>query len=483
MRLTRTAFALLALTLALATASAWAGDALTLESAGGREAVVKLGSQQVRLTVTKIWTRMPDGRTVVAEGERIAPVQVAASGPDEVEMVLAAPSNVARSGVIARVELDVSAAADWQDADGTRTLVRRGPNWLSTAKMLLPVGAFPAQWAWPTASGSTGVTGKASSAMGVHEIFTGCSSEILTTQPARVSMLDTCVVGRISRDGRSTLALSADFGLFVRYEGAGKLVVYPANRWLPADRPADLRVRLALLRDGGAGLQPAAALSAFEDRVSPPLRVVFLGDSVGATAGGYAQILAARLNEVHRSSVHCMNVSIGGSTTTSALARYRDDVLDYRPNLVVIQLCYNDVGRLKPELVVANLKKMIAPITTQPAGRVVLFTPLRWDKKDVDAGAGKVNGMTRDELDTKIYIPALEGLARELEADPATKGRVALVNIWQAMSSIRETKGEDYGLMKDGASHPGIEGHTLIANAAWPVLRKAAEDVLKGTEK
>ena len=82
---------------------------------------------------------------------------------------------------------------------------------------------------------------------------------------------------------------------------------------------------------------------------STPLRVFFAGDSVGAAKGSYTSILAGRLSKAFGSKVRSMNTSRGGDTTAGALKEYQANILDYNPQIVVFQLCYNDVGKIKPK--------------------------------------------------------------------------------------------------------------------------------------
>ena len=167
---------------------------------------------------------------------------------------------------------------------------------------------------------------------------------------------------------------------------------------------------------------------------------------------------------------------------SSQLTNYRftGQWMDYGPNLAVFQLCYNDVLRIKPEDVAANLKKMIDAVLAAPGGRAVVLTPLSYDKKRVDETLAK--GTDINKVHSEQYIPALKKLVADYEADPKTKGRVAFVNIWEAMAKVRAEKGADYVLLPDG-SHPNAEGHKLLADTVWPELKRLAEAVLKDVEE
>jgi len=130
--------------------------------------------------------------------------------------------------------------------------------------------------------------------------------------------------------------------------------------------------------------------------------------------------------------------------------------------------------------VAANLKKMIDPILAIHGGRAVVCTPLSYDKKRVDDTMKA--GTDINKVHTEQYIPALQKLVADYEADPKTKGKVAFVNIWEAMAKVRAEKGADYVLLPDG-SHPNAEGHKIIADAAWPDLKRLAKTTLKELEE
>ncbi|HRU05193.1 MAG TPA: GDSL-type esterase/lipase family protein, partial [Candidatus Brocadiia bacterium] len=123
------------------------------------------------------------------------------------------------------------------------------------------------------------------------------------------------------------------------------------------------------------------------------MKIVTFGDSTTAPRGKlktYSDCLREDLS-AKGVAVEVVNAGIGGNTTRMALARFQTDVLDRKPDLVVIQFGINDscvdVWRKPPatgprvprDEYVKNLEKMAA--TLQERGcRVILMTPnlLRW---------------------------------------------------------------------------------------------------------
>src|SRR4051812_33621790 len=116
-----------------------------------------------------------------------------------------------------------------------------------------------------------------------------------------------------------------------------------------------------------------APLAGGEDSKPHP-RIVCFGDSI--TRAGYPQRLAKRLG----GGIDVVNAGVNGNTTTMALRRIQRDVLDARPDLVVIFFGTNDCRLAEPKVHVpleqyrANLQRMIDEISGK-GGRVVLCTP------------------------------------------------------------------------------------------------------------
>jgi lysophospholipase L1-like esterase len=219
------------------------------------------------------------------------------------------------------------------------------------------------------------------------------------------------------------------------------------------------------------------------------LRVAFCGDSVGAQNGSYANQAVVRLFQEFSGKVRALNTSHGGATTQEFKEVWQPRVMDYNPNLVVFQLSYNDAfnggNRLTPDDVVANYRVMIDSILAKPGGRVVILSPLSFDKKRVDGALANGDGRYPKGTDLNLvagkYIAAIEKMVADYQANAKNKDRVAFVNIFEAMAKVRAEKGADYCLLAD-ASHPGKEGQAILFDALWPELKRMAEATLKDAE-
>lgn len=475
----------LAVFLSLAGLSA-SGGASKLTSSGPREAAVELPGGAATLKLVKAWGRTCEpkgqgGTAWQAEGDKL-PVVAAKADDDWVEVSIPVKLDKDDRIRIHRVDLDLSAAAGWQDADGARTFLRRGSQWQSVSELLSKQQALPGRWAWLTGPGLTRIVEKLvyKNEMHRHDEGTGFGNEYFKevgVARGKDTLLDTMDVSAIARtDGAGrVLALVAERALAVGWEG-GSLSICPVLRDGRAGQEKSIRVRLYC---GQGQVQPLAdKWVARMDRV--PLRAAFCGDSVGAERGGYADQCATRLIQEFGDKVRTVNSSRGGATTEEFKNVWQPRVMDFNPNLAVFQLCYNDVLKIKPEVVAANLRTIIDTLLANPGGRAVVCTPLSYDKKRVDETLAK--GTDLNKAHTEEYIPALKKLVADYEADPMTRGRVVFVDIWHAMAKVRAEKGADYVLLPDG-SHPNAEGHKLLADTIWPDLRRLAETALKEWEQ
>jgi lysophospholipase L1-like esterase len=447
------------------------GGQLKLRETGKQGVVVELPGGTARLTLVKAWGRLPrSSRGWILEGEKL-PALCAKSGKDWVELTLSSKVLKDTHIEIYRFVLDLSGIKSWNDAEGKRTWLRRG-KWQSAAA--LRSGGNAAQQAWPAVPGCSGAWRKKASAYGLTRVtaWTGFTKERFAGMGKSLLTIDRSAIAR-SGPGGSVLGLVSNRAVCVSQSGAGKLSISAVARHLKTGAARQIRVRVYL----GKGKPDALAARWAAEMDTTPLRVIFVGDSVGAARGSYTGLLANRLRGEYGTEVRNLNASHGGDTSASALREYQQNVLDYNPEIVVIQLCYNDVGRIKPAQVAANLKKMIDPILARKGGRVLVLTPLSYDKKRVDARLKK-DGTDMNKVHTEQYIPALTKLVAGYEANPKTKAKVGFANIWIAMAEARKKKGAEHRLLLDG-SHPNAEGYKIIADCAWPVLKPLVDSALE----
>ena len=480
----RTAPALAFAALLAITASAAAGE-IKLTSSGPREAAVGLPGGAARLALVKAWGRTSGAnRTWTLEGDKL-PAMTVKAGDGWVEATIVVKPEKDENIRIFQLDLDLSAAAGWDDSDGKRTFLRSGPKWSSAAELLAGQASWPERWSWPVGAGRLAGCDKSAGDPARDDYWTGFGTEQYKGQAGSGATVDVPAVLRQGPDGQ-VLGLTCDYGLAVGFEGKGRLRICPLARAIKAGRERVLTVRLWLAagRPDELGAKWAEAMDRW------PLRVAFCGDSVGAANGSYANQAVTRLFEEFGGRVRAINTSRGGATTREFVDVWQSRVMDYDPNLVVFQLSYNDAfngsNRLTPEDVVANYRKMIDSVLARPGGRAVVLSPLSFDKKRLDAalangeGARYPKGTDLNEVAGR-YIAAIEKMVAGYAAGEKTAGRVVFVNVFAAMVKVRAGKGADYALLVDG-SHPGSEGHAVLFESLWPELKRQAEATLKEVE-
>ena len=141
----------------------------------------------------------------------------------------------------------------------------------------------------------------------------------------------------------------------------------------------DLRTRI---RSGDIDSPPDPA------RTARPATVVALGNSTTARRSGIKQVCEQRLAAA-LPGMRIINAGVGGDTTEGARARFEEDVLGHRPDIVVIQLGANDAAidvwrgqttpRVPAERYEENLRYFVRELRERRA-HVVLMTAgmFRW---------------------------------------------------------------------------------------------------------
>lgn len=164
--------------------------------------------------------------------------------------------------------------------------------------------------------------------------------------------------------------------------------------------------------------------------------IIALGDSltvgVGASAPefGFIPILAKRLN------VHIENKGVSGNTSLDGIQRLERDVLNNKPDIVILLLGGNDYLRQVPQQdTFSNLRSIITTIQSQ--GAVVLLLGVR-------------GGLLGDHFEENF-----EALAKET-------GSVYVPNVLEGIVGVQS-------LMSDEI-HPNNAGYLKIADKVAPSL-------------
>lgn len=222
-------------------------------------------------------------------------------------------------------------------------------------------------------------------------------------------------------------------------------------------------------------LSPFLAFGLLNAAESAQPVIVAFGDSTTAPRGPlrvYADILR---DELPQRSVQAkvINAGVGGNHTVAARKRFHRDVLDRRPDLVIIQFGINDAAvdvwkkppATKPRVALktykTNLRFFIKSIR-DAGGHPILMTPnpLRWTAK-----LKKLYGKPPyDPDDANGFNLLLQDYAAAVRAI-AGEEQVALIDIDRAM------KAKIDGLLLDGM-HPNATGHRLVADQLTPVIIK-----------
>ncbi len=213
--------------------------------------------------------------------------------------------------------------------------------------------------------------------------------------------------------------------------------------------------------------------------------IIMFGDSTTAPRGSvqvYATLVGKALQSIGSSlSVH--NAGIPSNTTVQARKRLQEDVLRFKPRVVVMQFGINDsavdvwkkppvtVPRVSLNAYIDNYRAMITESQKQGAKVIVMTTnPLRWTSKlrelygkppyNVDAEDGF------ESLNLLSYNEAVRKLAAEL--------KVTLVDVHAAYPAFAAKNKTTIDAMLTDGMHPGELGHQLVAELLVPAIRDAA---------
>lgn len=233
------------------------------------------------------------------------------------------------------------------------------------------------------------------------------------------------------------------------------------------NRLASLAVGLLVTSLAPVCSQPDAASEPPEE----PLLIVAFGDSTTAPRKGVDRVYADRLADALRVfsvESHVVNAGVPGDTTRHASARFRSDVLDRRPDAVVIQFGLNDAavdvwaGRDRPRVPLKEykrrLRKMVRAALDQGI-KVVVMSPnaVRW----TEALKKRYGKPPYDPEDEDGFSVLIAKYAQAVQ-DVAIEFRVGYLDCFHVLRSIKTWGPDESPTLLDGM-HPSDAGHTLIA--------------------
>ncbi len=213
-----------------------------------------------------------------------------------------------------------------------------------------------------------------------------------------------------------------------------------------------------------------------------PKTLVAFGDSTTAPRGAlkvYAGILDAELRD-EQPAIRVVNAGVGGNTTQNARARFQSDVLERKPDVVVIQFGINDSAvdvwktppATKPRVAlkpfVENLRYFVRTLKSRGA-EVILMTPnpLRWTAK-LRPKYGKPPYRPDEQDGFNVTLKPYAEQVREV----AGAEKVPLIDVYQLFEEAGKREGQSVdGLLLDGM-HPNDRGHRLIADKLLALLRQ-----------
>lgn len=183
------------------------------------------------------------------------------------------------------------------------------------------------------------------------------------------------------------------------------------------------------------------------------LNVVFHGHSVPTgynrtpivnTLHAYPHLTLCGLKEHYPIAViNVITTSIGGEQSEQGAKRFKDEVLNHKPDVLFIDYALNDRG-IGLERSEKAWRKMIEQ-TLRKNIKLILLTPTPDLKEDIIS----------DDAQLQAYADMIRRLAAEYN--------VGLVDSY-ALFKDKAVKGEDLSIYMSQNNHPNALGHSLVAN-------------------
>jgi lysophospholipase L1-like esterase len=213
------------------------------------------------------------------------------------------------------------------------------------------------------------------------------------------------------------------------------------------------------------------------------ITLVAFGDSTTAPREGlevYSELLEKQL-KARLPAARVINAGVRGNNTKDATRRFQKDVLDHKPDLVVLQFGINDSAvdvwkqppADKPRIGLTNFRNHLQYLVSMLRARgvkVVLMTPnpLRWTPRLREL-YGKSPYHPEDPEGMNQLLHTYVAAVREL----AHQEHVALVDVDEAFRTYAGEHGSLDDLLLDGM-HPNQQGQSIVAE----LLGKTVMDLL-----
>ncbi|SER09998.1 SGNH/GDSL hydrolase family protein [Pedobacter rhizosphaerae] len=195
-----------------------------------------------------------------------------------------------------------------------------------------------------------------------------------------------------------------------------------------------------------------------------PKRIIFFGDSItqqGVSKNGYVTLIKKALDSTRYDII---GAGIGGNKVYDLYLRLEDDVLNKKPDLVVIYVGINDVWHKQTSHTGTDYDKyfkfyqaLINKI--QGAGsKVVVCTPsVVGEKKD---------GTNELDADLNKYAQGIRNLA--------TKNNLPLCDLRKVFAEYEaqnNTEGKEKGVLTTDRVHLNEQGNKLVADQLLPLVK------------
>lgn len=213
-------------------------------------------------------------------------------------------------------------------------------------------------------------------------------------------------------------------------------------------------------------LLSAAALLTLAFINPPKKKVVFFGDSItqmGVNAGGYIDQLKNQLATQGKASQYeLIGAGIGGNKVYDLYLRVQEDVLDKKPDVVVVYIGINDVwhktsGTGTDKDKYEKFYRALITLFQKNKIRVVLCTPTVIGEK--------LNGANPQDADLNAYGDVVRSLAKEKNCQ-----LVDLRQLFMQYLSQHNSENKEVGILTTDRVHLNDTGNKLVAEALLPAI-------------
>ena len=201
-------------------------------------------------------------------------------------------------------------------------------------------------------------------------------------------------------------------------------------------------------------------------QIQKPLKVIFFGDSItnaGVKPGGYITLMQEKIKQDGGPSYELIGAGIGGNKVYDLYLRFQEDVLDKKPDVVVIYIGVNDVWHKQSSQTGTDPDKFLAFYTAmikklQASGiQVIVCTP---------AGIGERTDFSNSlDGDLNRYSQMIRDLA--------SKYGCRLVDLRKAFleyNRVNNPDNKESGILTTDRVHLNPKGNQLLADLMFKGL-------------